>query len=82
MATADRRSWLGRLMATRERRTALATVAVIVGLVLQVMNLLDVFDGAPAWVGAAVLVLLVLVLAVVIAVAVLDVRERRARRPR
>lgn len=56
-------------------------MAVVVGPVLQVMNLLDVFDRADAWVGGAVLVLLVLVLAVLIAVAVLDVRERRARRP-
>ena len=59
MGAADRTGWLSRLMATEDRRTSLATVAVVVGLVLQLMNFLDLFDGAPAWVWAAVLVLLV-----------------------
>ncbi len=82
VARGEPTGWGRRLLADPARRSLLATVAVIAGLVLQVINLLDVFDGAPAWVWVAVFTAYVLILGVVLTVAYLNIRDARAGRKR
>jgi hypothetical protein len=64
------------------RRLTVANVAVAVGLILQVLNQLDVFDGATTWVWIALFTAYTLILAIVLAVAGLNIRDTRARRKR
>jgi hypothetical protein len=52
---AEREGWLRGLLATPERRRALVALALLFSLVIQLMNLLDVFDGAAAGVWIAVI---------------------------
>jgi hypothetical protein len=74
---AERKGRLRKLLATPERRRALVALALLVSLVIQVLNLLDVFDGAAAGVWIAVIAAQILLSAVVVA-SVLDIRGRRA----
>ncbi|MGY1711475.1 hypothetical protein ACI8AC_18410 [Geodermatophilus sp. SYSU D00758] len=69
-------------MTAPSRRSLLATVAVVAGLALQLVNLLDVFDGAPTSVWITVFAVQALVLADVLVVAYSNVRDARARRRR
>lgn len=75
---AERKGRLRRLLATPERRRALVALALLVSLVIQVLNLLDVFDGAAAGVWIAVIAAQILLLAVMVVASVLDIRGRRA----
>jgi hypothetical protein len=79
VTSTDHEGWLRGLVATEERRSVLLTLALGVNLVLQVLNLLDVFDGAPTWVWIAVFTIQTLLLVVMVAVGVVGIRERRAR---
>jgi membrane protein YdbS with pleckstrin-like domain len=73
------KGWMSKVLATQAHRTAVVTLALVLSLVIQVLNLLDVFDGAPTEVGVAVIAIQVLLLAVMVAVSVLNLRERRSR---
>ena len=79
MTSARHEGGLRRLVATEERRTVLLTLALGVNLVLQVLNLLDVFDGAATWVWIAVFTIQTLLLVVMVIVGVVGIGERRAR---
>jgi hypothetical protein len=79
VTSAERKGRLRGLVATQERRLTLLSLALGVNLVLQLMNLLDVFDGAPAWVWIAVFTVQGLLLAVLVIVSVFQIRERRTR---
>jgi hypothetical protein len=79
VTSAEHKGWMRGLVATEERRTVLLTLALGVNLVLQLMNLLDAFDGAPTWVWIAVFMIQTLLLVVMVIVGVVGFRERRAR---
>jgi hypothetical protein len=70
------------LVATQARRTTVVALALSLNLVIQLMNLLDVFDGAATWVLIAVITITFSLLGVAIVVLVLNLRERRARSDR
>ena len=66
MSGVGERSWARGLMATQERRTTVLTLAVALNLVIVLLNLLDVFEGAPTAVSIAVLTLQTVLLLVII----------------
>jgi hypothetical protein len=70
------------LVATQARRTTVVALALSLNLVIQLMNLLDVFDGAATWVLMTVITITFSLLGVAIVVLVLNLRERRARSDR
>ncbi len=76
---AEREGRMRGLVATQARRTTVVALALSVSLVIQVMNLLDVFDGAPTGVWIAVITIQISLVGVMIAVSVLNLRERRTR---
>jgi hypothetical protein len=70
------------LVAPQARRTTVVALALSLNLVIQLMNLLDVFDGAATWVLMTVITITFSLLGVAIVVLVLNLRERRARSDR
>jgi hypothetical protein len=70
------------LVATQARRTTVVALALSLNLVIQLMNLLDVFDGAATWVLITIITITFSLLGVAIVVLVLNLRERRARSDR
>jgi len=76
---AEQRGWMRGLMATQARRSTVVTLALFLSLVIQLMNLLDVFDGASTGLWIAVFTIQILLLAVVIIVPVVGMRERGTR---
>ncbi len=74
--------WLRWLFATEPRRQTLWFVTVGTSLVLQVLNLAGVFDGAPVVVYVVMAVVYGVLLALLLALLVIRLRERRARRDR
>jgi hypothetical protein len=79
---AEHRGWMRSLVATQARRTTVVALALSLNLVIQLMNLLDVFDGAATWVLMTVITITFSLLGVAIVVLVLNLRERRARSDR
>jgi membrane protein YdbS with pleckstrin-like domain len=77
---ADHQNWMQGLVATQGRRTTVLAVALSVNLVIQLMNLLDVFDGAPTWVLIVVFAVQILLLVVIITLLVVNLRESTRQR--
>src|SRR3954470_5720925 len=79
MPGGEHQSWMRGLVATQARRATVVTLGLSLNIVIQLMNLLDVFAGAPPWVLIAIFMIQILALGVAIVVLVLNLRERRAR---